>query len=107
MISRDTAAQIAYAYDEIKAAKEIMAVIEEGAKRGIPPDFRDTFGNRRNLQLGVPSGSTGHRLMDVSYKLAKIIIKAHIREKEAQIEALCANAVLEMKNPPGLPEGSV
>lgn len=98
MISRNTAAQIAYAYDEIKAAKELMDVIEKGSEHGSVPDFRDAFGRSRGLQLGVLSGN-GHRLMDVSYKLAKIIIKAHIREKEAEIEALCVNARQEMDHP--------
>lgn len=90
MISRDTAARIAYAYDEIKAASDLLAIIEEGAKCGEPPDFRDSFGRRRHdLQLGVPSGETGHRILQLSPKLAAIIIKAHLDNKKREIEALC------------------
>lgn len=94
MITRDTAARIAYAYDEIKAANELLKIIEEGDKRGEPPDFRDTFGRGRGLQLGVPH-SGGHRLMDVSVRLAAIIIRAHVKNKEDEIEALCELAIGE------------
>ena len=97
MISRDTAARIAYAYDEIKAANELLKIMDEAAKHGEAPDFRDTFGRRHGLQLGVPH-SGGHRLMDVSVKLATIIIKAHIKDKQDEIEALCALAQGEMKS---------
>jgi hypothetical protein len=96
MITRDTAARIAYAYDEIKAANGLLSVIEEAAKTGDPPDFRDDFGRRRHtLQLGVPH-SGGHRLMDVSHKLAAIIIKAHVKDKQDEIEALSELARGEM-----------
>ena len=96
MITRNTAARIAYAYDEIKAADGLLNVIEEGEKIGEPPDFRDDFGRRRHtLQLGVPQ-SGGHRLMDVSHKLAAIIIKAHIKNKQDEIDALSELARGEM-----------
>lgn len=98
MITRDTAARIAYAYDEIKAANELLKIIEEGDKSGELPDFRDGFGRRgRGLQLGVPHHG-GHRLMDVSTKLAAIIIKAHVDAKESEIAALCELAIGEAGN---------
>ena len=98
MITRDTAARIAYAYDEIKAAIELLKIMEESAKHGDPPDFRDSFGRNRGLQLGVPH-SGGHRLMDVSPKLAAIIIKAHVKDKQDEIEALCQLAIREATKP--------
>ena len=97
MITRNTAAQIAYAYDEIKAANELIKVMDEAAKHGESPDFRDTFGRRNGLQLSIPHNSGRHRLMDVSAKLAAIIIKAHIKDKQDEIEALCELARGEMK----------
>ncbi len=89
MITRETAARIAYAHDEIKAAGELLETIAKAEKERQEPDFRDVFGRRCGLQLGVPSGQNSHRLMDVSYKLAAIIIRAHIDDKRREIEAFC------------------
>jgi hypothetical protein len=93
MITKETAAKIAYAYSEIEAAEELL----KGLRRLQEPDFRDNFGRRRGLQLGVPSGSSGHRLLDVAPRLAKIIIKAHIDDKKSEIEALCLTAKRELE----------
>ena len=89
MITHETAARIAYAHAEIKAARELLAIVQEAAKRGEPADIRDPFGRQRGLQLGVPSLSGfSHRLMDVSPALGAIVIEAHIGAKTREIEAL-------------------
>ena len=95
-ITKNTAAAIAFAYSEIEASEELLKIISDRLP-GDNPDFRDAFGRRKGgLQLGVPSGSNGHRLLDVGAGLAKIIIAAHINEKRAEIHALCAVAVGEL-----------
>ncbi len=96
MITKETAAKIAYAYSEIEAAEELLKGLADELGRLQEPDFRDNFGRRRGLQLGVPSGSSGHRLLDVAPRLAKIIIKAHIDDKKSEIEALCMTAKREL-----------
>lgn len=101
MISKNTATRIAYAYSDIEAANELLRVIAEAQERREETDFRDAFGRRRGLQLGVPSGANGHRIMDLSTNLAEIIIRAHIREKASEIEALCELARTEMMTAAG------
>lgn len=95
-ITKNTAAQIAYAYQEIEAAESLLKTIEE-AGHNENPNFRDVFGRTpRGLQLGIPSGDTGHRLYTVNYSVAAIILKSHINEKKSEIEALCLLAKQEM-----------
>lgn len=96
MITKDTAVRIAYAYSEIESAQQLLASLENANGHYEIPDFRDAFGRQRGLQLGVPSSVNGHRLMDVSPKLAAIIIRAHIDDKRAEIEALCEIAQNEL-----------
>ena len=97
MISETTARRIAYAYAEITAATELLETIVAAEAEREDPDFRDAFGRRRNnLQLGVPTGTGGHRLMDVAPLLARVIIEAHLAEQRAQIAALSELARTEL-----------
>lgn len=98
MITKDTAARIAYAYSEIEAAKKLLEILATARSRQSTPDFRDAFGRPRGLQLGVPSGESGHRLFDVSHALSEIIIRAHIESKRSEIAALCELAKTELSD---------
>ncbi|RWF02952.1 hypothetical protein [Mesorhizobium sp.] len=96
-ISKETATEIAYAYREIETAEKLLAEITESLERHRPPDIRDVFGRRQDgLQLGVPSGETGHRLFNVPWTLARPIIEAHVAEKTALISALNEKARIEL-----------
>ena len=99
ILGRDIAAKIVYAHDEIKAARELLAILKE-AGRGEPPDFRDAFGRRRGLQLGVPSGESSRRLFDVDPQLAEIVIEAHIKNKQDELAALSVLAGQELEDLP-------
>ena len=96
MITKDTAARIAFAYSEIDAAKALLDGLDKAQKDHSVPDFRDAFGRIRGLQLGVPHGS-GHRLLDVGPALGAAIIRAHIEEKRSEIAALCVIARTELE----------
>jgi len=96
MITKDTAARIAFAYTEIEHARTLLAELEKSAKDKTVPDFRDAFGRQRGLTLGVPSGG-GYRLMDVNPILGEAVIRAHISNKEAEIAAMCEVARNELR----------
>jgi hypothetical protein len=101
MIAYDTAMAIACAYREVETAEKLLAEITEtmGATHRDPPDIRDAFGRRQDgLQLGVPSGSNGHRLFNVPWALARPVIEAHIASQKAIISALGAKAFVELTN---------
>lgn len=100
MITKDTAARIAFAYSEIEAGEALLKVLSDAADNREEPDFRDAFGRVRGLQLGVPSGPGAHRLMDVAPVLGAAIIRAHIEQKRSVIAALCEVARVELNNSP-------
>ena len=107
-ISKETAMDIALAYREIGCAEELLAKIEESLSRGgrEPVDIRDAFGRQQGgLQLGVPSGSGGHTLYNVPWRLAKPVIEAHVAEKRACIAALTEKARAEISAVPSPAEG--
>lgn len=91
MISKDTAYKAWCAYREIEVAEGLLAHLEEAAKGREVPDLRDSFGRRvHGLQLGVPSGDSGHRLYDVSPALAVAVLRAHVAEQQAVLAAIDA-----------------
>lgn len=83
MITQQTAYDIWIAYSEIEKGQKLIADMAEAMKHGDNPNPRDGFGRQRNLQLGVPTGESGHRLFDVAPALAVEVIKAHVAEKRA------------------------
>jgi len=98
MISQRTAHDLWCAYDEIAKGEKLLAEMEGQLKSGENPNPRDDFGRRKNLQLGIPSSSTCHRLLDVSPDLAMVIIRAHIAEKRSKLDALNAQAKMEAES---------
>ncbi len=50
------------------------------------PSLRDCFGRRQHLELGIPCGENGHRLLKVDPSLAESVIRAHIANKEAELK---------------------
>lgn len=96
-ISMKIAMDIAYAYRDVEAAESLLADISKTLTPHEAPDIRDVFGRRQDgLQLGVPSGSTGTRLFNVPWVLARPIIEAHIAQQKAIIAALSEQARIEM-----------
>ena len=96
-ISKKTAMDIALAYREVETAEDLLAEIGDAMKHRQSPDIRDAFGRHQDgLQLGVPSGSNGHRLFNVPWVLARPIIESHVAQQRAIISALSEKAGLEL-----------
>lgn len=107
MLTRETAQEVWCCYREIEAAQKLledMAEEEEREKAKIGTRYdpryrknlRDAFGQKRSLQLGVPSGENGHRIFDVDPDLAQSVIRAHIAKVEARLVAANEKAALEI-----------
>ena len=97
MISKQTAMDIALAYREVETAEKLLAQITESLRKRETPDIRDAFGRHMDgLQLGVPSGASGHTLHNVPWSLAKPIIETHIAVHRAKIAALSEKARCEL-----------
>lgn len=100
MISQETAGSIWNCYREIAAAEKLLADMEQSEKE-YHSDVRretlkDAFGRHRNLQLGIPCGDNGHRLLDVAPALAKSVIRGHIANKQAELAQANERARIEL-----------
>lgn len=96
MITKQTAMDIALTYREIETAEGLLKDISEGMARRAAPDIRDVFGRHHGgLQLGVPSGENSHRLFNVPWPLAKVVIEAHLAAQHQIVAALNAKALIE------------
>ena len=104
MIDMELASAIWHCHREIAAAEELLKKIEEEEKRlerdqdARPATLRDAFGRRRVLQLGIPSGESGHRLFDVATELAKSVIRAHAANKQAELVRLNEQAWIAIES---------
>lgn len=96
-ITYETAHAICVAYEEIRAGEKMLEQLKELQKNYEPLELRDAFGRRRGLQLGVPSGENGHRLLDVDPKLALAVIEAHIANKKALLATINQKVIDELK----------
>lgn len=103
MISKDTAAAIWNAYREIEAGEQLLSdMTKERARTDADkraPTLRDAFGQKRQLQLGIPTGDNSHRLLDVSPVLAESMIRAHIANKHAELAEANERARVELGAP--------
>src|ERR1017187_8128231 len=97
MITQKTAYDIWVCYNEIEKGEKLLTDIQEELSHHRLPNLRDAFGQSQNLQLGVPSGSSSHRLFDVKPELAVCVITAHIGDKKAKLIALQTIAKQELE----------
>ena len=99
MISKETAVDIALAYQEIERSEKLLSEIQDAVQRREMPELRDAFGRRQDgLQLGVPSGDCSQRLFNVPWTMCKPVIEAHIMEQKALLIALNEKAAIELKH---------
>lgn len=96
-ITRETATDIAVIYRDIEAAEKLLADVHGAIETFKQTDIRDAFGRRCNtLELGVPSGDRGHRILQVPYPLAIPIIEATIASHKARLSTLSLKARFEL-----------
>lgn len=92
MITQETAGKVWNCYREVAAAEKLledMAKTADEYRRDVRAEtVRNAFGEHCRLQLGVPSGDSAHRILDVSPALAKIVIESHIHDKKSELAAL-------------------
>lgn len=100
MITKETCQLIWSAYREIEAGEKLLADMEDIRSRENldkhAETLRDHFGKRRHLQLGIPSGESSHRILDVSPVLAESVIRAHIANKRAELAQAQERARIEL-----------
>ena len=99
-LTMETIGAVYHAMREIETGEKLLADIKEIRDRQVldkyAPTLKDAFGERRHLQLGIPSGQSAHRLLDVSPVLAESVIRAHIENKRAELASANERARIEL-----------
>jgi hypothetical protein len=99
MITKETCVKIFNCHNEIEKAenliKEMRDKLSQDKEKTIPT-FENAFGEKRGLQLGVPSGHSSHWLYNVSFELSIKIIEDHIVANKKRLEELMAIAKIEL-----------
>lgn len=96
MLTKMTAGLVWNAYNEIEKGEKLLLEMEKLAKEYVvPPNPTDPFGQRRDLQLGIPSSDSSRTMLNVRPDLAMVIIRAHVAEKKGVLETLNIQAGLE------------
>lgn len=98
MIAKETCEQIWSAYREITMGEKMLADLakQRDTRDDSASTLPDSFGRRRRLQLGIPTGDNAHMLFDVSTLLAESVIRAHIESKRAELASLNERARIEL-----------
>ena len=96
LITRQTVMDLAVAYREIESCEKLLTDLANEMAHGETILLKDSFGRKRGLELGVPSGANSHRILDVAPPLAISIIKAHLAQQHAKLEAACEAARAEL-----------
>lgn len=99
MITKQTAERIYWAYSEIEKAKELIKDIKQSLESATNDTHTllDRARGRRVIEMGVPSGSNGHRIFDVPLPVATKVIDAHIAANEEKLKELMAIAEIELR----------
>ncbi len=101
MLSQKTAAALYNCHQQIVNAEQLLqqtkeSILKDEDRFSEYKGLIDAFGSqKRRLELGIPSGSSGSRLVNVDPDLAVIIIEAQIGKYKSQLGALNQIAALE------------
>ncbi len=99
MISQETASRIWECYREIATGEKLLSDLAEAIQQqrdNHAPQLVNAFGERCDLQLGVPSGESCHRLFRVGPALARSVIIAHIASSRAALVDANEQARIEL-----------
>ena len=77
------------------AGKKLLSEIEESLKSPGPSPW-DSHERRRRITMGVPSGDSSMRILDVPLHLSVSVIKATIAEHERRLIELSQCAAVEL-----------
>lgn len=99
MITKETCVKIYNCHQEIENSKKLiedMAQLLKDDEEKQNPTLYNAFGERKGLELGVPSGKGSHRIFNVSPLLAVKVIEDHISAQSKRLEELEAIAKIEL-----------
>ncbi len=99
MITKETCVKIWHCHNEIEKAKKLIQDMAKVVKKDTEkkmPELHNAFGDKKGLQLGIPSGDSSHTLYNVSPVLAVKMLEQHMIDQEKRLEELETIAKLEL-----------
>ena len=96
ILSRETASQVFAAHHDLEVGRKLLTDLDDVIRQERGPAPWDTHTTHKRYTLGVPSGH-GERILDLSPRLARAIIEAHIADKERQLIEVSLRAKLELE----------
>lgn len=88
MITQKTAAALHNCHQQIINSEKLIADVKSALDRAEPTRLIDAFGRRCTIEMGIPSGGSGHRILNVDNDLALLVIEAQIEKYKSQLKAL-------------------
>jgi hypothetical protein len=104
VITQETAERIWNCYREIQASKQLLEDMKEAQAELFSrqdrnaPRLRDSFGQKRHLELGVPNGPDSRRIFSVAPQLANSVIAAHLATMQAELVEANEQARIELSH---------
>jgi hypothetical protein len=99
-ITKKTCEEIWHCYREIETAEQLLIDVEnvtaDVRHKHDEPKLKDVFGNRRDLELGLPTGENSKRLFRVPWTIAKYVIEAHVAAKKKELAECQIKAKMEL-----------
>lgn len=88
-ITKEIAAKIYNCHAQIEEGQKMIETMQkEIAKNGNLDEIKDWTGSARGIEMGIPSGSGSHRILNVEPGLAINVIEAHIKNKQKDLRVL-------------------
>lgn len=95
MISKDLSRKIYNCHSELEKCDELIKKMSEAIDKTGEPKLLDAFGERKGLQLGIPCGDNGHKLLNVSPQMAIKVIQEHKDFNQSELKRLNGLALIQ------------
>lgn len=85
MITKEIAMLIYNAYTEIEQGQKLIEQLRESLNEKGELDIHDGWGNKRGLELHIPTSSSGAKIKRVPPDMALNIIQRHIEDNQKEL----------------------
>jgi hypothetical protein len=97
MITKDIARLIHNAYVEIEQGELMIIQLKESINEKGEFNIQDRWGDKRGLELHIPTSDSGAKIRRVPIELALNIIEKHIEAQHRELERLKEVCKIQLK----------
>jgi hypothetical protein len=92
MITKEIAAAVWTAYNEIEQANKMVEELKKSLNDKGEFEITDNWGNSRGLELHIPTSMSGAKIKRVPFELAIDVIEKHVQAQQTELlrlETIC------------------